>query len=38
MGERLFEGGAEEAVLIGEADPKLVSTVRTQFPFLPDRR
>lgn len=38
MGERLFEGGPDEAVLVAEADPKLISTVRTQFPFLPDRR
>ena len=38
MGERLFEGDAAEAVLIGEADPARVGEVRTQFPFLPDRR
>ena len=38
MGERLFEGGPDEAVLVAEADPKLISSVRTQFPFLPDRR
>jgi predicted amidohydrolase len=38
MGERLFEGGADEAVLVAEADPKIISEVRTKFPFLPDRR
>ena len=38
MGERLFEGGADEAVLVAEADSKIVGEVRTKFPFLPDRR
>jgi predicted amidohydrolase len=38
LGERLFEGGPDEAALVGEADPKIVSQVRTNFPFLPDRR
>jgi predicted amidohydrolase len=38
MGAHLFEGGGDEAVLVGAADPKIVEQVRTSFPFLPDRR
>jgi predicted amidohydrolase len=38
LGARLFEGGPDEAVLVGEADPKIVSEIRTKFPFLADRR
>jgi predicted amidohydrolase len=38
MGDRLFEGGAEEAVLVGEVDVKTVIACRARFPFLADRR
>jgi predicted amidohydrolase len=38
LGTRLFEGGTEEAVLVAEADPKIVKEIRTKFPFLADRR
>ena len=38
MGTRLFEGGSDEAVLVAEADPKIIEKIRTNFPFLPDRR
>ncbi|MDT4920496.1 MAG: hypothetical protein QOI15_1398 [Pseudonocardiales bacterium] len=38
LGETLFEGGAAEAVLVEEADPAAVRQIRTDFPFLTDRR
>jgi predicted amidohydrolase len=38
LGERLFEGGAEEQVLTGVADAGQVSAIRTKYPFLADRR
>jgi predicted amidohydrolase len=38
LGNRLFEGGSDEAVLVADADPKIVEQIRTKFPFLSDRR
>ena len=38
MGTWLFEGGADEAVLVAEVEPKIVKETRTKFPFLADRR
>lgn len=38
MGERLFEGGADPAVLVADADPRVVEQIRGRFPFLADRR
>ncbi len=38
MGEPLVEGDAEEAVLVAAADPGVVARIRTNFPFLTDRR
>ena len=38
LGERIFEGSDEEAVLVGEADPAVAGHIRTIYPFLADRR
>jgi predicted amidohydrolase len=38
LGERLVEGDAAEAVLVGEVAPEVVADVRATFPFLADRR
>jgi predicted amidohydrolase len=38
MGIRLFEGGPDEAVLVADADPKIIGEIRTKLPFLADRR
>lgn len=38
LGTRLFEGGADESVLVADADPEIVQEIRTIFPFLADRR
>jgi predicted amidohydrolase len=38
MGVTLVEGGADEVVLSGDADPATVHDVRERFPFLADRR
>ncbi len=38
LGERLAEGGAEPAVLVGDVDSGTVTQVRRDFPFLADRR
>jgi predicted amidohydrolase len=38
MGKALFEGGPDEAVLIAEAETAEIRRIRTDFPFLPDRR
>jgi predicted amidohydrolase len=38
MGVTLIEGDAEEAVLLGDADPAVVGQTRANFPFLADRR
>ena len=38
MGNRLVEGDAEEAVLVGDAEPTVVTETRAKFPFLADRR
>lgn len=38
MGERLFEGGRDEAVLVGEVQSSTVTETRARFPFLADRR
>jgi predicted amidohydrolase len=38
MGSRLFEGDADECVLLAEADAMIVHETRTKLPFLADRR
>jgi predicted amidohydrolase len=38
LGERIFEGGPDEAVLLGEAESAVVERIRTMYPFLTDRR
>ena len=38
LGRTLTEGSLEETVLIAEVTPDLVAEVRSQFPFLADRR
>jgi predicted amidohydrolase len=38
MGTTLAEGDDQETVLLGEVDAAAVSRVRTEFPFLADRR
>jgi predicted amidohydrolase len=38
LGAPVFEGGAEAAVLLGDADPGTVAQVRESYPFLADRR
>ena len=38
LGVRLVEAGPEATVLSAEVDPAVVRTVRSEFPFLPDRR
>jgi len=38
LGVALFEGDADEAVLVADADHKIVEEIRTKFPFLADRR
>ena len=38
MGQRLVEGGADEAVLVADADAASVEQTRTAYPFLADRR
>jgi predicted amidohydrolase len=38
MGERIFEGGADEAILLGDAEPAVVERIRTTYPFMADRR
>jgi predicted amidohydrolase len=38
LGVVAFEGGADEAVLVADADAGLVAETRTNFPFIPDRR
>lgn len=38
MGQRIVEGGADEIVLVAEADPGVVEQTRTVYPFLADRR
>jgi predicted amidohydrolase len=38
MGGRVFDGGAEPEVLVGELDLTAVEQIRGDFPFLADRR
>jgi predicted amidohydrolase len=38
LGRTLAEGGADEVVLVSELEARIVSEVRKEFPFLPDRR
>lgn len=38
LGEAIFEGGADEAILLGDAEPVVVERIRTTYPFLADRR
>jgi predicted amidohydrolase len=38
LGVRLVEGGPQAAVLTADVDPAVVADVRSNFPFLPDRR
>jgi predicted amidohydrolase len=38
MGQALVEGGADEAVLVADADSGVVAEIRAKFPFLADRR
>jgi predicted amidohydrolase len=38
MGRTLAEASRGETVLVADVDPVEVATVRTSFPFLPDRR
>jgi predicted amidohydrolase len=38
LGQRLFEGDADERVLLGDVDPATVEGIRTKYPFLADRR
>jgi predicted amidohydrolase len=38
MGDALFEGDAEEEVLVAAAESAVVAQIRAKFPFLPDRR
>jgi predicted amidohydrolase len=38
MGQALFEGGPDEAVLVADAEAADVARIRTTFPFLTDRR
>jgi predicted amidohydrolase len=38
LGRPLFEGGRDEAVLVGDVDAKIAREIRTSFPFLADRR
>jgi predicted amidohydrolase len=38
LGERLFEGGPDEMVLVGAAEPGRTEHIRTTYPFLADRR
>jgi predicted amidohydrolase len=38
LGNTLFEGGTDEAVLVGDVEPKRVQEIRTTYPFLADRR
>ena len=38
LGEAIFEGGADEAILLGDAEPAVVERIRTTYPFLADRR
>jgi predicted amidohydrolase len=38
LGRTLFEGGADEAVLVADADPGNVARTRSTYPFLADRR
>lgn len=38
LGAVLFEGDADESVLLGEVDRTIVADTRTRFPFLADRR
>jgi predicted amidohydrolase len=38
MGVRVFEGGPDEAVLVADVDSKIIGEIRTNLPFLADRR
>jgi predicted amidohydrolase len=38
LGEVVASAGAAETVLYASVDPEVVSTIRTKFPFLADRR
>jgi predicted amidohydrolase len=38
LGRTLTEGGPQELILTAEVDAGIVSEVRKEFPFLPDRR
>jgi predicted amidohydrolase len=38
LGITIFEGNADEAVLVGEATSEMITQIRTKFPFLADRR
>jgi predicted amidohydrolase len=38
LGERVFEGGPDPAVLVGDADSTTLEQIRARLPFLADRR
>ena len=38
FGRVVAEAGTEEAILVAECDPKLIETIRRNWPFLRDRR
>ena len=38
FGEVLAHGGEQETILTADIDPERVAAVRSEFPFLQDRR